>query len=272
MLPSLRPTPAFAAAAPARARDRALFANFFKRELTTRYLGSATGLAWAFVHPLALLAVYHFVFTTIFRAGSFGGKSFLLFVAVALWPWLAVQEGLQRATVSLANYAGLIRKVAFPHELAVYASIAATLTLQFAGYLAVLVVLAAFGEPVRFEGLIIAVPLWLLLAIALTGLALLLAALQVFIRDVEHVLMPALMILMYLTPILYPLTLVPEGVRPWVAANPFGWLVERLRDALLDGRLDLQWGDAVALVVALTLFCTGHWVFRRLSPQFEDFL
>ena len=272
MSPALRPMPAFAAAAPARARDRALFANFFKRELTTRYLGSATGLAWAFVHPLALLAVYHFVFTTIFRAGNFDGKSFLLFVAVALWPWLAAQEGLQRATVSLANYAGLIRKVAFPHELAVYASIAATLTLQFAGYLAVLVVLAAFGEPVRFEGLIVAVPLWLILAIALTGLALLLAALQVFIRDVEHVLMPALMILMYLTPILYPLTLVPEGVRPWVAANPFGWLVERLRDALLDGRLQLQWGDAIALVVALALFFAGHWVFRRLSPQFEDFL
>jgi len=261
--------PRFAAEA---RRNRALFANFFKRELTTRYLGSATGLLWALVHPLALLAVYHFVFTSIFRAASFGGKSFLLFVAVALWPWLAAQEGLQRATVSLAGYAGLIRKVAFPHELAVYASIAATLALQFAGYLAVLVVLAAFGEPVRFEGLLIAVPLWLILAIALTGIALFLAALQVFIRDVEHVLMPVLMILMYLTPILYPLTLVPADVRPWVAANPFGWLVDRLRDALLDGRLALQWGDAVALAAALTLFYAGRWVFRRLSPHFEDFV
>ncbi len=204
--------------------------------------------------------------------GNFGGKSFLLFVAVALWPWLAAQEGLQRATVSLAHYAGLIRKVAFPHELVIYASIAATLVLQFAGYLAVLVVLAAFGEQVHFEGLLVVVPLWLVLAIAMTGLALFLAALQVFIRDVEHVLMPVLMILMYLTPILYPLTLVPDRVRPWVAANPFGWLVERLRDALLDGRLAPRWGDAVALAVAVALFFAGRWVFRRLSPHFEDFL
>ena len=256
----------------ARVRNRALFVNFFKRELVTRYLGSVTGLAWALLHPLALLGVYHFVFTTVFRAGGFGGRSFLLFVAVALWPWLAAQEGLQRATVSLAGYAGLIRKVAFPHELAVYASVAATLTLQFFGYLAVLVVLAAFGEPVRFQGLLIAVPLWLVLAIALTGLALLLAALQVFIRDVEQLLLPVLTILMYLTPILYPLTLVPEGLRPWVAANPFGWLVERLRDALLEGKLALHWGDAVALAVALALFAAGRWVFRRLSPHFEDFL
>jgi len=86
------------------------------------------------------------------------------------------------------------------------------------------------------------------------------------------VLVPVLMILMYLTPILYPLTLVPERVRPWVAANPFGWLVDRLRDALLDGRLALQWGDAVALAVALALFFAGRWVFRRLSPHFEDFV
>jgi lipopolysaccharide transport system permease protein len=259
-------------AAPRLARQRALFSNFFRRELFSRYLGSVSGMAWAFLHPLALLAVYHFVFTVVFRAGPMNGKSFLLFVAVALWPWLAAQEALQRGTVSIAGYAGLIRKVAFPHELIVYASVSATLALQFAGYLVVLVVLGLFGEPVRFEGLLLAVPLWLVLAVAIIGLALGLAALQVFIRDIEHILLPVLMILMYLTPILYPLSLVPERMRPWVAANPFGYLVDRLRDALLEGRLGLQWGDAVAVVVALTLFAGGRWIFLRLSPHFEDFV
>lgn len=253
-------------------RNRALFRNFYRRELTDRYLGSSTGLAWALLHPLALLAVYHFVFTMVFRAGSMQGKSFLLFVAVALWPWLAAQEGLQRATVSLASYAGLIRKVAFPHELVIYASVAATLTLQFTGYLAVLVALALFGEPVHFAGLLLAVPLWLAMAVAVTGLALAFAALQVFMRDVEHVLMPVLMIVMYLTPILYPMTMVPDGLRPWIAMNPFGWLVERLRDTLLDGRLALQWGDAVAVAGSVAVFLAGRWVFRRLSSYFEDFL
>jgi ABC-type polysaccharide/polyol phosphate export permease len=254
------------------ARHRALFANFFRRELFSRYLGSVSGLAWALLHPLALLAVYHFVFTTVFRAGPMNGKSFLVFVAVALWPWLAAQEGLQRGTISLAGHAGLIRKVAFPHEIVVYASVAATLTLQLVGYLGVLVVLALFGEPVRFEGLLLALPLWIVLAVAVTGLSLALAALQVFVKDVEHILMPVLMILMYLTPILYPLSLVPEGMKPWVAANPFGYLVDRLRDALLDGKLALQWGDAGAVIVALALFIAGRWVFLRLSPHFEDFV
>jgi len=134
------------------------------------------------------------------------------------------------------------------------------------------VVLLIAGEPIHFEGLLIALPLWVVMAIAVCGITLALAAIQVFVRDVEHVLMPLLMILMYVTPILYPLSLVPEGLRPWVAANPFGWLVERLRDALLEGRLELMPGDAIAVLAALALFFAGRVVFRRLSPSFEDFV
>ena len=254
------------------ARDRALFLNFFRRELTTRYLGSVTGFAWALLSPLALLGVYHFVFTHVFRATGFAGPSFLAFVAVALWPWLAAQEALQRGSVSLASYSGMIRKVAFPHELVVLASVAATFALQFVGYVAILVALRLAGEPVHVRGLLVAVPIWLIVLVAATGLTLLLAALQVFVRDVEHVLMPLLMMLMYLTPILYPLVMVPEGVRGFVSANPFTWVVGRLRDALLEGRLGLRATDAVALVVAVLLFAGGRWVFRRLSPHFEDFV
>jgi lipopolysaccharide transport system permease protein len=83
--------------------------------------------------------------------------------------------------------------------------------------------------------------------------------------------MPVLMILMYLTPILYPLALVPENLRSYVAANPFSWLVDRLREALLDGRMSFEWTDGIALFVALALFAAGRAMFLRLSPHFEDF-
>jgi ABC-type polysaccharide/polyol phosphate export permease len=255
-----------------RARDRALFVNFFKRELTTRYLGSVTGIAWALLNPLALLGVYHFVFTHVFRATGFAGQSFLAFVAIALWPWLAAQEALQRGVVSLAGYSGMIRKVAFPHELVIFASVAATFALQFAGYVVILIVLRVVGEPIHLSGIVVAIPVWLVLLVAVTGLTLLLSALQVFIRDVEHVLMPLLMMLMYLTPILYPLSLVPEGMRSWVALNPFNWVVTRLRDAFMDGRLTPSVSDFAAVIVAVLLFLGGRWVFRRLSPHFEDFV
>ena len=261
-----------ATAIAAHARNRALLVNFFRRELTTRYLGSISGLAWALLSPLALLAVYQFVFTHIFKATAFAGQSFIAFVAVALWPWLAAQEALQRGALCLASYAGMIRKVAFPHEIVVLASVFATFSLQFAGYVAVLGVLAIAGEPIHLTGLVVAVPVWLVLVIASGGITFALAALQVFVRDVEHVLMPVLMILMYLTPILYPLSLVPENLRALVAANPFGWVVTRLREALLDGRIAVHASDAVALGVALLLLAGGRWVFRRLSPHFEDFV
>lgn len=253
-------------------RNVALFRNFFLRELSSRYLGSVVGLAWALLHPLALLGVYYLVFTQIFRVTGLGGTSFLAFVAVALWPWLAAQEALQRGTPSIAAYAGLVRKVAFPHEIVVYASVAATFVIHFAGYVLVLGVLTAVGEPVRLAGLVLALSLWLVLALAITGVTLALAALQVFVRDVEHVLMPVLMVLMYLTPILYPLTLVPQGLRGFVTVNPLTWLVTRLRDTLLEGRFELHAGDLVAAAFACALFGAGRWVFRRLSPQFEDFV
>ena len=254
------------------ARDRALFVNFFRRELTNRYLGSVTGLAWALLNPLALLGVYHFVFTNIFRATSFAGQTFLAFVAVALWPWLAAQEALQRGALSLASYSGMIRKVAFPHEIVVLASVCATFTLQFVGYLAVLIVLKIAGQPIHLEGLVVAIPVWLILVVGIVGITFALAAVQVFVHDVEHVLLPVLMILMYLTPILYPLSLVPENLRGLIAANPFNWVVARLREALLDGRISFGWSDLLALIVALALFAGGNWVFRRLSPHFEDFV
>ena len=262
---------------PVAARDRALIGNFFRRELTTRYLGSVTGFAWALLTPVLLLAVYYFVFTRIFPQRGEGAPqgaagSFLAFLAVGLWPWQATQEALQRGTTALSGYAGLIRKVAFPHELVIYASVGATFALQFVGYVAVLVILRLIGEPIHFEGLLLAIPLWMILVVAITGLTLATSALQVFVRDVEHILPPLLMIYFYLTPIVYPPSAVPEVVRPWIAVNPFAWLVGRMRDALLEGNVALRASDLFAVIAAIALFLAGRWVFRRLSPHFEDFV
>lgn len=253
-------------------RNLALFRNFFLREFSSRYLGSIGGLAWALLHPLAALSVYYLVFTQVFRVTGLGGKSFLVFVAVALWPWLAAQEALQRGTSVIASYAALVRKVAFPLELVVYANVAATFAIQFVGYLVILFVLKAFGEPIHLGALPLAAAFWIILAVAITGVTLVLAALHVFIRDVEHVLTPILMVLMYLTPILYPLTLVPEGLRAVVSKNPLTWLVTRLRDALLEGRFELRPMDLLAAASAVALLAGGRWVFQRLAPHFEDFV
>ena len=104
-----------------------------------------------------------------------------------------------------------------------------------------------------------------------TALALVLAALQVFLRDVEHVIGPLLMIVFYATPILYPVSLVPANLRWAYQLNPVAYLVGRLRDAVLhSGQLAV--GDAWLLIGAALACWAAVVFFRRLAPHFEDFL
>ena len=102
-------------------------------------------------------------------------------------------------------------------------------------------------------------------------MALVLAALQTLLKDVEQATGIVLSIVFYATPILYPLTFVPERWRSVVACNPLAYFSERIRDVLLTHPA-LVAGDAVALVASLAAFAAGLWVFRRLAPFFEDFL
>lgn len=264
-----------AASAPSRApRWGWLLWSFARREVQNRYAGSITGLAWSLLHPLAQLGIYAVVFTHIFRVGvpaGYAGASYLGFVAVALWPWIMFSEGLQRAMGTINGNAGLIRKVAFPHRMLVYAAVLACCVIHGLGFLAVLGVLAAIGEPLHLLRLplvaILLVP-YMLLAV---GIGAALAALQVLLRDVEHALQVVLMIVFYASPILYPASLVPASMRGIVEANPLGWFSERLREILYLGS-GLVPGDAFAAAGCLVVFGAGLWVFQRLSPHFEDFL
>ena len=261
-------------AAPAVPRWGWLLASFVRREVLNRYAGSITGLAWTFLHPLAQLAVFGFVFSHIFRVGvpaGYPGIGYTAFVAVALWPWIMFSEGLQRAMGAVAANAGLIRKVAFPHRLLVFSAILGTCAVQLVGYVAVLVALRAAGEPIHLSHLPVALALLVPYMLLATGVGAFLAALQTLLRDVEHVVQVVLQILFYATPILYPATLVPESMRRLVAYNPLGWLSERLREVLFHGS-GLAAGDLVITLFCVAVFLAGLWFFERLSPHFEDFL
>src|SRR6185436_1957265 len=108
-----RARPSFSMPARIEPRWGWLLASFARREVLNRYAGSVTGLAWTLLHPLAQLAIFAFVFSHIFRIGvpaGYSNVSYVTFVAVALWPWIMFSEGLQRAMLSIAGNAGLIRK------------------------------------------------------------------------------------------------------------------------------------------------------------------
>lgn len=254
---------------------RWLFLNFFQREVKNRYSGSIIGIFWALIQPVALLAVYVMVFSTIFRVKfpELEGHGFVVFVAVALWPWMAFQEGIQRGMTAIQNNAGLVKKVAFPHEMLVHGAVAATFAIHLTGMLFVLLILTLSGMlKLNAISLPLVVVTLLTLYLAASGLAFVLAAIQTMIRDAEHFVVPLFMVLFYLTPILYPASLVPKEIHSLIALNPLSFLIERMRDVFLFEHFLPVWGDAVALALGGVVFVAGRWFFNRLSPHFEDFL
>jgi len=254
--------------------NRWLLASFLRRELSTRYAGSASGAAWAILHPLALLAVYSYVFTLVFRVrlpADAGGASYTAFVAVALWPWIMFSEGLVRGMAAVHENASLVRKVAFPHALVVYAAVGSSFVVHLAGYAAVLAVLAALGEPIHLARLPVVLVVLAPLFFMAIGVAAVLAALQTLLKDVEQVVSILLMVAFYATPILYPLSLVPPPFGEWVACNPLAALAERFREVLLLGH-GLAVSDLLLWVAGIATWWAGQAFFERISPHFEDFL
>lgn len=255
------------------AESLSLFRHLLSREIFSRYLASAAGITWAFVLPLMLLGVYGFVFSFIFQARVAGDipLPFAAWLAMAMWPWLAFSEALQRGSQSIVANSGLIDKVAIPRELFVLSATTAAFVLQFVGLLVILVFIKlAFGS-ILFSG----IPLFLLMLASIyvgcIGLALALSAIQVYLRDLEHLLPTVLMMWFFLTPILYGPELIPERFRHLIYINPMASIMGRIREGLIfgaaPGLLDL-----LIFAGACCVLGGGLWIFRRLSPHFEDFL
>ena len=253
---------------------RWLFVNFLQREIKNRYIGTISGLFWVLLNPLALLAIYWFVFAVVFRVSipEMQGRDFIEFVAIGLWPWLAFQEGLQRGSISIQGAEGLIKKVSFPHELLVYASIVSTYLVHFTGFLLILLVMGISGKDIHFLALPAVFIILIFQALFTMGMAMLFSALQVFVRDIEHFLTPMMMVWFYATPILYTSNMVPQQIRSVMAYNPMASYVDIVRDALLNGVVNLNWQIAALAAGSIALFVFGRFIFRRLSPHFEDFL
>ena len=251
-----------------------VFRQLVSRAIRADYLENLTGFAWLVVQPLLLLALYAFVFTTIFpaRIPDAGGVGFVPFLAIAFWPWNAFSESVLRASNAVTSNAALLGKVAFPAEMLPLSAVAATFLMNLAGYLAVLLVLQLLGTPVVWPGLLLALPLLLLLALFAGALALFASALQVFVRDVAQILPPLMTFWFFTTPILYSAELLPAGLAGVMRFNPMAWYVDRLRDFLLLAEFSLTWADLAVPLLTIALFALGLAFFRRFSGHFEDFL
>jgi ABC-type polysaccharide/polyol phosphate export permease len=254
--------------------DRVFFQNLVSRQIRQDYLENLTGFAWLILQPLILLAVYAFVFSTIFKARipEAGDIGFVPYLAIAFWPWIAFSEAVLRANGSITANAELIGKVAFATEQIPLATVTATFLMHLAGYMAVLVILQFMGTSIHWLYLVLAIPVILLMWVFACSIALFTSAIQVFVRDIAQILPPLMTFWFFTTPILYSASYLPASIQGVAEWNPMAWFVARLRELLLLGEINLGL-DALIIVMFILVF---SWLslrfFRRFSGHFEDFL
>lgn len=257
-------------------RYRSLLWTLVVRELKGRYRGSFLGFFWSLVNPLLLLAVYSFVFTYIFRPRfGEGVNPYPLFLMCGLFPWVWVSTSLLEGTDSLLAGAGLIRKAVFPAEILPMVFVISNLV----HFLLALPILAGglwigryLGHPVGGWGAVW-VPLIIgLEALVVGGLTLGLAALNVHFKDVKDILTNVLSVLLYLTPVLFPLSFIGWDPGRWAIAwlNPFAPFSTAFQETLFTGVAPDPELFAHMVVWAAVSWLGGTWLFSRLSDSLVE--
>ena len=252
-------------------RTSFLLRELVVRDLRARYSGSALGFLWAFVGPVWQLVLYTLVFSTLLRISLVGERttSFPTFLFAGLLPWMAFSEGVTRGATSILENAQLVKKMRFPSHVLVLSVVFSAALHAGVAMLLFFAYQAFRGEIVyrHLPGLMVALAVQLALTI---GFALVVASLQVYFRDVLHSLGMVLSALFYVTPIVYPMGLVPEGAREWLRANPLTTVVTLFRSFFTGSDPPSLLSIGVLVAVSAALLAAGALVLRRLAGGFAD--
>ena len=249
-----------------------LIASLTRREIAARYKGSVLGIVWAILTPVVTIATFTLIFSGIFGA-RFGingsGWEFALYLFCGLLPWTAFQEAVQLSSQKIVSQANLVKRVVFPLETLPVAQTFASLANQLFGTIALLIGALVIQRAVYPS--ILWLPVLIVPQLLLTfGAAWLVASLGVFLRDIVQGIALLLMVWMYLTPIIYPESIVPEKFRTLINVNPFTPLIRSYRRIILEG-LGPDWrGMAYFTIFALITFVFGYWWFARTRKNFAD--
>lgn len=248
-----------------------------KREVIGRYKGSLMGIAWSFFNPVFMLVVYTFVFSEIFKSrwGGVGADDSKTQFAVVLFVGMIVlslfSEVLNRAPGLVLSNVNYVKKVVFPIEILPVIAMGAAL---FHSIISLGVLLTAFA---LFNGYLhwtaIFTPVVLLPLVVLTlGLAWMLASLGVFLRDVGQTIGIITTVLMFLSPVFYPIAAVPERFRPFIMANPLTFIIEQAREVLIWGRSPDWSGLGIYTLAAAAVAWAGYAWFQKTRTGFADVL
>jgi len=263
--------------------SRELLSNLTLRELRGKYKRSILGWSWSLLNPLATMAVFTIVFrfflkVTVPPGSPSGLQSFALALLIGLLPWNYLSNGINGSMGSLIGNSNLIKKVYFPREVLVLANVASwavSMVIEVAVLAIALLIAGNFIVPWL-------VPVLVLMAIQsvfVAGVGLGLAVLNVYFRDVQHLVGILLQVWFYATPIVYPISVVPRHaglfgwdlpVRTLYGLNPMVRFVEAYRDCLYDLRFPPLADVAYLIVISGVTLVAGAILFARLEPKLAE--
>ncbi len=257
-------------------QHRQLIKKMAWREVVGRYKGSFIGLFWSFINPVLMLTVYTFVFSVVFKArwGLGGGDSktsfaLILFVGLIVHGLLA--EVLNRAPSLIVSNINYVKKVIFPLEILPAISLLAAL---FHSMVSILVLLLA-SAAIKFylPWTVILFPIVLLpLIMLILGLSWILASLGGFIRDIGQTIGIITTVMLFLAPVFYPLSAMPEKYHPYIMANPLTFIIEQSREVLIYGHLPNWSGLGLYMLIAIAIVWIGYAWFQKTRKGFADVL
>lgn len=253
---------------------RELLRTLVSKDTRSRYKGSVLGFAWNFAIPLLQLLVYWVLFGIIVKVQRPASQTypFAVFLFAGLLPWNFLANSLMAGTMSVVGNSNLVKKIYFPLQVLPLTTVLSQFISLLLGMVVLAVVVVAFG--VGLSAYLALLPLiFAVQLVFISGLAWLFACTNVFYRDVEHILSIVVMAWMYVTPILYPITIL-EGKPAWAGLvmhlNPMTGIITAYQSTILDHQMpDWAWFGYSALA-ALAVFFIGFWVFNRYKFRFEE--
>lgn len=257
--------------------NRQLIRQMTAREVVGRYKGSVMGLFWSFLNPVFMLVVYTFVFSVVFKArwGVSGVEETKTQFAVVLFVGMIVHglfaEVLNRAPGLILANVNYVKKVVFPLEILPVISMGAALFHSLVSLAVLLVAFVIFNGYLHWT--VIFIPFVLLpLVILILGFAWMLASLGVFLRDVGQTIGIITTVMMFLSPVFFPVTALPEQYRPVIMANPLTFIIGQAREVLIWGRAPDWISLGIYMLIATVIAWAGYIWFQKTRKGFADVL
>ncbi|MBR0704816.1 ABC transporter permease [Bradyrhizobium diazoefficiens] len=249
-------------------RARRLLGIFVRRDLSSRYRQMALGVAWALLEPLGQLLLISVVFGYVIKVPT-NGYPYPVFVFAALIPWLLMSKSVQSAAGSVLDNISIVTKVAFPRIILPFSAVTKEL-FDSAILFAILLLLSAFWGFYPSLRMLIFVPLFLFIVLLALSIGAAFATLSVKYRDLRPMISLGLNVGYYGTPILYPASLIPASVLPYVQLNPMFWVVEFARWAILNHSVQITASLYWSFALTLALLLGGLTLFARFEREIAD--